>query len=149
MLRPIAQNHRGGDWHAFEFWNGEYLGAFGRQMAVCNVPAHGCRILALRRKLNRPQLVGTNLHILQGAVEIGAMAYLPAKKTLRLAIKHFDQHERRLFIWRPASFRRVRVQSNAQDWLVDDRRSDLLIVQFNGRQGRGGCRKTEFDLRFG
>ncbi len=146
---PLHKITGGGDWHAFEFWNGEYLGAFGRQMAVCNVPAHGCRILALRRKLNRPQLVGTNLHILQGAVEIGAMAYLPAKKTLRLAIKHFDQHERRLFIWRPASFRRVRVQSNAQDWLVDDRRSDLLIVQFNGRQGRGGCRKTEFDLRFG
>ena len=146
---PLTKITGGGAWHAFDFWNEEYLGAFGRQIAVCNVPAHGCKILALRRKLNRPQLVGTNIHILQGAVEIDAMEYMPDSKTLRLTINHFDQHERRLFIWRPASFHKARVQSNARDWLVDGRRRDMVILQFNGRMGRGGSRPTEFDLKFG
>lgn len=156
---PLRKITGGGAWHAFDFWNEEYLAEISNfksqisngagAFSVKNVPAHGCKILALRRKVNRPQLIGTNLHILQGAVELDAMEYLPDSKTLRLTINHFDQTERRLFVWRPASFRNVRVKTNARDFLVDDRRRDLLILQFNGRMGKNGCRKTEFELEFG
>ena len=155
---PLKEITGGGAWHSFDFWNEEYLPPEISKskdwksngiLAVKNVPAHGCKVFALRRKLNHPQLIGTNLHILQGAVELDAVEYQAAKRTLRLTINHFDQNERRLFVWRPSTERTVDVKTNARDFLADTRQRNLVIIQFNGRQGKAGCRPTEFELKFG
>jgi len=140
------------DWHVFEFWTERYLGcrrcaSRAAQFRVRDVPAHGCALLAVRRRLDRPQLIGTNLHVLQGAVEIESASY--AGRTLTLAVSHFDQAERRLFFWRPPAFRRVRIDTDAADCLLDERRPDRLTLQYNGRRGPSGFRRTTFALRFG
>jgi hypothetical protein len=51
---------------AFEFWTQEFLGEVSGELAL-DVPARTPRVVALREKLDRPQLVGTNRHVLGGA----------------------------------------------------------------------------------
>ena len=126
--------------HAFDFWGQQYLGAFRGRMAVRDVPAHGCRMIALRQVRDVPQLVGTNLHMLQGAVEIKECRL--EKDTLRIVVNHWMQKERRLHVWCPPAWRLKGIKTNARDHLLDTRKPPIISLQYNGR------RRTQFDLRF-
>ena len=136
-LEPIAGK---GAFHVFEYWNQEYLGRRRGTLAVRDVPAHGCKILSIRRATGRPQLVGSGMHILQGAVDIAECGF--DRDTLRIAVVHPVQKDRTLFIWRPSSRILSGVKTNARDYLVDARDKRILRIHFNGR------RRTEFELRW-
>ena len=58
-----------GEWHTYDFWNKKYLGTV-REKLTLKLQSHGCRLLALRRVVQRPQLVGSTFHFTQGGVEI-------------------------------------------------------------------------------
>ena len=85
-----------------------------------------------------PQLVGTNMHILQGAVDIEDCRF--EGETLRIVVGHPMQRERKLFIWRPAGWTLAGVKTDAKDYLVDDRQPSIMCIHFNGRK------KTSFEL---
>jgi len=121
-----------GVWHGFDFWNEQYLGIFRDRMPVNDVPPHGCKILALRRRTNHPQLIGTNLHIFQGAVDIESVAF--DDRAMRIRVRHFYQKERKLFFWHPPTYTLRQVQTNARDFLVDDRHAPFIVLTFNGRK---------------
>jgi alpha-galactosidase len=54
-------------YHAREYWSGEVGKLMDGSLAMKDVPAHGCRLLALRPALgDRPQYLGSDLHISQG-----------------------------------------------------------------------------------
>lgn len=135
---PVSAFAGSGVWHAFEFWNREYLGICRGRLPVKNVPAHGCKLIALRRRQTVPQLIGTNLHLLQGAVEIESCQF--HKDRLRIRVNHFYQKDRQLFFWHPTSFKLAKVRTNARDYLVDARRPNHVTISFNGRK------QTEFEL---
>ena len=137
---PLSRVTGGGAWHAFEFWRHDYLGIHTRSLRVKDVPAHGCKVIALRRAQDRPQLLGTDMHLLQGAVDVRSVAH--ERNTLRIEIGHFMQKDRRMTIWHPSRSKAVRVETNARDHLVDGRRKNLLTIHFNGR------RRTWFDIRW-
>jgi alpha-galactosidase len=61
----------------FEFWEERFLGVHrgGFQMTL---PGETSRILSLRRVTGRPQLVGTDMHLLQGWHEIKDLTWDPA-----------------------------------------------------------------------
>ncbi|MDD5678818.1 MAG: alpha-galactosidase [Kiritimatiellae bacterium] len=126
--------------HAFDFWNEQYLGAYAGHLPVGDVPARGCKLLAIRRVLDRPQLVGSNLHVYQGAVELQSVTW--QDPVLRLDIRHFYQQERVITFWAPSRFRLESIRTNARDYVLDDRRSPLFRIQFNGRK------RTVFDLKW-
>jgi hypothetical protein len=54
---------------AFEFWQENYLGCFKDSLEL-TLPPESSRIVAIRRKVGRPQLLGTDMHLLQGWHEI-------------------------------------------------------------------------------
>ncbi len=88
----------GAETHVFEVWEREYLGI--RQGSLLgDLPAHGCRLLALRPALGRPQLVGSSFHLLQGAVEVTAEEW--DGETLRLSLRPVAKREGELFVWAP------------------------------------------------
>jgi len=55
--------------HVFDFWNGEYVGAWEVGMAVTLNPT-SCKVFALLPMSDRIQLVSTNRHITQGWVDL-------------------------------------------------------------------------------
>jgi alpha-galactosidase len=70
--------------HVFEAWERRYLGAQKGSLELA-LPAHGCALLRLTAALDRPQVVGTTLHLLQGAIEIASEDW--DGKVLRLRLR--------------------------------------------------------------
>jgi alpha-galactosidase len=58
-----------GRWHAFEFWGEEYVGVV-EDSVTQEVEPHGCKLLRLTADAGRRQVVGSNLHVMQGALEV-------------------------------------------------------------------------------
>ena len=54
----------------YEFWGNTFLGVLKNDINLGKLGAYGIESLAIREKLDRPQLVSTNRHISQGAAEI-------------------------------------------------------------------------------
>jgi len=55
--------------HVFDFWNGEYVGAWEAGMAIKINPT-SCRVFTLLPMSDRIQLISTNRHITQGWVDL-------------------------------------------------------------------------------
>ncbi len=137
---PLDQIAGPGNWHAFSFWDQEYLGKFARTIAVENVPAHGCKVIALRKLQRHPQLIGTNMHILQGAVDIDNVSF--SKGVMNIKVGHIYQKDRSVTIYCPARYKFKSIKTNARDVLIDDRKRNLLKINFTGRK------RTNMELRF-
>ncbi len=65
----------------FEFWEERFLGVHRGSLSL-TLPPQSCRVVSLRRLAGRPQLVGTDLHLLQGFHEIRQLQWDPAAKAL-------------------------------------------------------------------
>jgi len=68
-------------YRVFDFWNEEYAGTF-RGSFLCSVPPMACRVYRLSRARSHPWLLGTDLHLQQGAVEVTSLAWDEATMTL-------------------------------------------------------------------
>ncbi len=66
---------------AFEFWTQEFLGEASGEFSM-TVPARTPRVVALRRKLARPQLLGTNRHVIGGVGVIRSVEWNAGTRTL-------------------------------------------------------------------
>jgi len=62
-----------GRYHVSEFWTGIYLGVTADDIKVDGVPGHGSAVLRLTPVSDEPRLVGSNIHISQGAAELGSL----------------------------------------------------------------------------
>jgi alpha-galactosidase len=86
-----------GSWHAFEFWSREYLGSLTGSIAV-PLPAHGCAHVRLTRNTGRPAVVGSTLHVTQGAMEVGSERWDGSR--LRVRLTPVANKDGELIVWR-------------------------------------------------
>jgi hypothetical protein len=68
--------------HVFDFWNQEYLGAWGEGMAVPVAPT-SCRVLTLLPADDSVQLISTSRHITQGPIELTRFSQSDAGKSIK------------------------------------------------------------------
>ena len=118
------------EYHFFEFWESLYHGCFNGDTVIRDVPAHGCRLFAVRRNSNVPQLVGTDMHLLQGAVDVSKVEW--RNNELNIDVAHFNQKDKTLFIHHPDNYKLKDIKTNAKDHLADTRIPNLLKIHFNG-----------------
>jgi len=64
----------GAEYAVFEFWEGRFLGLL-RDGVELPLPAETSRILSIRRATGLPQLIGTDMHLLQGWHEVKQLAW--------------------------------------------------------------------------
>jgi hypothetical protein len=83
------------DTHIFEVWERRYLGVRNGSLDVV-LPAHGCALLRLTPALDRPQVVGTTFHVLQGAIEVAEEAW--DDPALRLRVRPVAKADGELFV---------------------------------------------------
>jgi alpha-galactosidase len=102
----VRANLPPGVWHAAEFWSAEYLGALQEQITL-EIPAHGCRVVRLTPDLGHPRVIGSTLHMTQGAMEISAEEW--DGKQLRVALRPVANRDGILLIWRPRGIQKVHV----------------------------------------
>jgi hypothetical protein len=60
--------------HVFDFWNGDYLGAWEAGMVIDMLPM-SCRVLTLLPGNGQIQLISTNRHITQGWIDLKTLNY--------------------------------------------------------------------------
>jgi hypothetical protein len=94
-----------GRWHAFELWESRYLGSSQRRLRIEDVPAHGARLVALRRALGHPQLVGTTFHYSMGGAEVGRAKYDPRRQELRIEMQPVAKKHGEVHIHAPRGYR--------------------------------------------
>jgi hypothetical protein len=119
------------DYLAREFWSGELIEGLRANLSRALAP-HSVQLWALRPQLERPQFVGDDRHILQGAVEIKSLEWDAGAETLRLTYDAapgttLAPCTHRLVFWAPAGWSWVESQ-------VPGARAGSVQTQVVGRQ---------------
>jgi alpha-galactosidase len=91
--------------HVFDLWSGQYAGVLSGEAVLPGVPAHGCRLLALRRVQDRPQVVSSTFHFTQGALEIEDARYDERRRALMLSLRPVAKKEGELVLYAPPNLR--------------------------------------------
>ena len=74
-----------GRYHAFEFWTARYLGETGDSLSLGRLPPHGSAVVRLTPTVDEPRLIGSNIHVSQGAAEL--KAFVPGPRGLSLSLE--------------------------------------------------------------
>jgi hypothetical protein len=90
----------------FEFWEQRFLGTHRGSLTV-SLPGQTSRILSLRRLAGVPQIVGTDMHLLQGFHEIKQAAWDEKTATLAGEYERMPSIEGRTFMYVPDAWRPV------------------------------------------
>ena len=124
----LSQRGLNGSYVGREFWTGEVVapisGFFNRSLQP-----HTVELWALRPLQNRPQYLGGNRHLLQGAVEIRALNWDPVGKVLSIDYDAAPQSANAPFVhelvfWVPTGW--ALVDSSVEGASVGSLQSDLV-----------------------
>jgi hypothetical protein len=86
-----------GEYVGFDFWRNQFVDGFSGAKEF-DVPPGSCRVIALVKKLDHPQLVSTSRHVTQGLVDVVAVNWDGGAKTLsgRSRVVQGDPYELRI-----------------------------------------------------
>jgi hypothetical protein len=117
----------GGDaaYLVWEFWNDEYVGRT-REALRARVPPGTVKVYRLVRDEGRPVLLGTDMHLLMGEMEVTRCDWDPEALTLRGTAIRPAGESGNLFVYVPAH---LRVADPAGLWVAKDAREGALIVR--------------------
>lgn len=87
-------------YHVFELFERHYYGAAKGELELGLVRPHATKLLCIRRTLDRPQLVSTTFHLLQG-VELSGCEWLQAEQKLRVIFSLTRRRTGKVYIWSP------------------------------------------------
>lgn len=90
-----------------EFWSGEFKGE-AREFFKDTLPPRTVRVYAIHEAQNRPQFIGSNRHVTQGATDIEWVRWDPLTNTLSGCQKTDPNFKYRIMIYAPDEFRFVR-----------------------------------------
>jgi hypothetical protein len=117
----------------WEFWNEQYLGA-KKDSFVAAVPPRSARLYRIARQRSHPWLLSTDMHALQGQVEILECGWDAVTSTLSGKAFRPKGHVGNLFIVVPPG---LRLADPRRHWVAKDAREGVLIVRkelrFDGR----------------
>jgi hypothetical protein len=88
----------------FEFWEGKLLGA-AQDRITLKMPPESSRILAIRRLSDRPQVIGTDMHVLSGYHEVERLAWDAARNTLSGRCRRAPGLSGKVFLRVPSAYR--------------------------------------------
>ena len=72
---------------AHEFWGGAFTNDMTGSLSCEGVPMRSVKLFAIREKLDRPQFIGDDRHITQGAVELEDLVWNAERRTYTLVVK--------------------------------------------------------------
>ncbi len=92
-----------GYYHLYDYTKREYLGISDAKIEL-NLEPYESRIIAVRKKLDRPQIISTSRHITQGAAEIEKMEWNALDKTLKFSASLVENDEYAVTLYIPQGF---------------------------------------------
>jgi DUF1680 family protein len=113
---------------ASEYWTQEFMGEITNELTL-NLPANGVRVVAIREEENVPQVMGSNRHLLQGAVEIQSVGWNNNTRTLSGVMDAIAGQEHVLAIHAPSGFRAVMANAAGSPTEYAETQAGLIRVQ--------------------
>ncbi len=123
-----------GNWLAYEFWTGEFLGTVSGQLTH-EVPSHDSRMIALRRPLEHPRFLGWNRQITMGGTVLEQASWSGASGEFHLAFEAAAATEKAPFTYEiaihvPAGHTFVSATSGQLPDLAAQQFGDVLQLTF-------------------
>ncbi len=109
--------------HGFEFWSQTYVTGGSERLQLRDVLPHSMRLIALRPQLDRPQLIGTDMHFTQGWAEFESATW--EGRTLKLHWRNDYRQRGRVSLYLPEGFLHSSIESNGR---IVDRTDHLLTL---------------------
>ena len=126
----------------WEFWNEQYLGVVeGEFRAV--VPPRSARLYRLAARAARPSVLSTDMHVMQGQVELADVAWDAGSMTLSGKAMRPEGEVGNLLIIAPKG---LRVETPRGWWIAKDATDENLIVR---GQFEFGAEPEEWAIEFG
>jgi hypothetical protein len=117
------------EYYAFSFFDKKCLGSVAGNLEITGVTAHDSHLIALRRKTGQPQLLSTDMHLMQGAVDIGKCEF--SDNVLTIEVIHFKQDDAKLYL--AATGKKItKITTDAKRWSIDDFDPEFPILRFAG-----------------
>ena len=91
--------------HAFEFWENAYFLHEKGILKSGKIRPHSVKIFILTEKKDHPQIIGTDMHILQLAPELISEKWIPESKILDLTMSPKYKKCGKLFLWLPKGYK--------------------------------------------
>ena len=92
-----------GEYLVFDYGRSEYLGAFEECLELPLKPCES-RVVSVRKKTGRPQIISTSRHITQGAAEILSMKWDEAALQLRWSAKLVEKDPYKVYLYVPEGY---------------------------------------------
>lgn len=92
------------DFLVHDFWMRQYLGIVSKKVSLMNIPPRSAKLLCLREQQNVPQLLSTDLHYSQGAVEILSAGWDEHSHSFMLVCKPPRESEGTFYIHVPEEY---------------------------------------------
>lgn len=89
-------------YHVFDLWSEEYVGATPSSIYLGELPAHSVKLVSLHPVLDRPQVLGSNLHVLGGAVELSAIEW--KSNSLSVTLGNAVKKQGKLYFFVPPTY---------------------------------------------
>ena len=89
-------------YHVFDLWAEEYIGATPNTVFLGDLPPHAVKLLALHPVLDRPQVLGSTLHVLGGVVEIADVEW--NARTLSVTFGPASKKQGKLYVFAPPDY---------------------------------------------
>ncbi|MCG9129323.1 alpha-galactosidase [Candidatus Poribacteria bacterium] len=142
----------GKDFLVHDFWIRQYLGIVSKKVSLMNIPPRSAKLLCLREQLDVPQLLSTDLHYSQGAVEILSAGWDENSQSYMLVCKPPRESEGTFFIHVPEEFIPTGVSSYGSKYrykwekpiyeLTFDPTDSLIHTSIQFTKTTGGYEKT-------
>jgi len=114
-----------GPYLVWEFWNGEYVGRV-REQLIADVPPRSVRVYRLVQYQGVPTLLGTDMHLLMGEMEIADCTWDAVSGTLSGRALRPAGEKGSVYIHVPET---LRVADPHGCWIAKDARDKSLIVR--------------------
>lgn len=114
-----------GEYLVWEFWDERYVGRTSGRLAAL-VPPHSVRVYRLVRDEGRPVVLGTDMHILMGEMEIADVAWDGDSQAFSGRALRPAGERGSVFVYAPAA---LRLAAPRGYWVSKDARDSSLVIR--------------------
>ncbi len=129
---------------AYEFWEQDFIGEVSNELML-NLKPTSSKVIAFRKKLNRPQIIGTDRHILQGAVELENVEWDPKTKQISGRLLGAREHVFNVMVHVPIGFEILRISVEGKEVNAESISNNLIAVPIDFDDRKIGAFSLTFD----
>nr|MDO8112254.1 hypothetical protein [Candidatus Sigynarchaeota archaeon] len=118
-------------YHVMDFWGKKYLGthAGNEKVSFLRIAPHGCKLLRITEDPGpgQPVILGSTLHVVQGALEIAQFKLDLTSKTMTMTLEKHGKNQGTIFVKLPA--RVLFATSSGPGYSIKDVSEDVYAIE--------------------